>query len=102
MPISGNSADKPTLVMRIETSGSTATIFLDTNLKIAKDHVGMGRKSGEGHAHLYVDDGEKITVKSNKYTIENLAPGKHKVKLSLHNNDHTPYDVSKQVEFDIK
>jgi hypothetical protein len=102
MPSSANSTNKPTLELHVETSGTTATIIIDTNLKMSKDNIGKGRKSGEGHVHLYVDDGEKIMITDNKYTLENLASGKHVVKMSLHNNDHTPYDVSKQVEFEIK
>jgi hypothetical protein len=102
MPTSGNAADKPTLELRVETSGSTATIFIDTNMKLAKNHVGMGRISGEGHVHLYLDDGEKEIITTNKYMTGKLAPGTHVVKISLHNNDHTPYDVSDQIEFEIK
>jgi hypothetical protein len=102
MPAHAKTEAKPTLELRYEISGNTATIFIDTDLHIAKDHVGMGRNEGEGHIHLYLDDGEKTVVSDKKYVIPHLEPGPHKVKVSLHNNDHTPYDVAKQVDFDIK
>ncbi|XEC95152.1 hypothetical protein AB6A23_00755 [Paenibacillus tarimensis] len=102
MPKPAETGEKPTLEVRIETTGSSATIFVTTDLIISEEHIGMKRKHGEGHIHLYVDDGEKIAVSSHKYLIDNLQPGKHKVKVSLHNNDHTPYGVFKQTEFEIK
>jgi hypothetical protein len=102
MPKPAEIVEKPTLDLQIEISGRDATIYVTTNMKIAKDHVGMERHAGEGHIHMYVDDGEKISVKDNKYMIQNLLPGKHKVKVSLHNNDHTPYDVAKLLDFEIK
>jgi hypothetical protein len=102
MPAHAKTEAKPTLKLRVEISGTTATLYVDTNMHIAKDHVGMGRNEGEGHIHLYLDDGEKRTITDKKYVIPDLEPGNHKVKVSLHNNDHTPYDVSKQVDFNIK
>ncbi|RCW43054.1 hypothetical protein [Paenibacillus prosopidis] len=102
MPEPAEIVEKPNLDLRIEISGRNATIYVTTNMKIAKEHVGMERQYGEGHIHMYVDDGEKISVKDNKYMIQNLLPGKHKVKVSLHNNDHTPYDVAKLLDFEIK
>lgn len=102
MPEPAEHVTKPTLDLELEISGTTATIFVTTDLHVSKDHVGMERSNGEGHIHVYVDDGEKIWVHENKYIIHNLLPGKHQVKVSLHNNDHTPYGVAKQIDFEIQ
>lgn len=101
-PTHETAVEKPTLDARVETSGRSATVIVATNLKISKDHVGQKRIQGEGHIHLYIDSGEKIAMIDNKYVIEDLQHGKHKVSISLHNNDHTPYDVAKQIKFEIK
>jgi hypothetical protein len=102
MPEPAEHIDKPDLDVQIETSGRTATITVTTDMNIAEENIGKARKPGEGHIHLYVDNGDKIAVISDKYIIEDLEPGMHKVKISLHNNDHTPYDVADQQEFEIK
>ena len=101
MPEPAEHIVKPNLDVQIETSGRTATITVITDMLIMEEHIGKARKPGEGHIHLYVDKENKITVKSEKYIIEDLEPGKHVVKVSLHNNDHTPYDVAKKIEFEI-
>jgi uncharacterized protein YcfL len=101
-PMPAHMAAKPTLDVKVETSGRSATVIVTTDLHISKDHVGMQRVPGEGHIHLYLDGGEKIAVTDNKYVFNDLQPGKHMLRVSLHNNDHTPYDVYKEVEFEIK
>ena len=101
MPEPAEHIAKPSLDVQIETSGRTATITVITDMLIVEENIGKARKPGEGHIHLYVDNENKITVKSEKYIIEDLEPGKHVVKVSLHNNDHTPYDVAKKLEFEI-
>jgi hypothetical protein len=102
MPKPAEHIHKPSLDVQIETSGRTAIITVTTDMKISEEHIGQARKPGEGHIHLYLDNGKKISVISNKYIIKDLEPGVHTVKISLHNNDHTPYDVAKQLKFEIK
>jgi hypothetical protein len=92
---------KPTLDVGLTTSGSTATVIVTTNLKLSKEHIDGARKEGEGHIHAYIDDGDKLTTADSTIQFPNLKPGKHVVKVSLHNNDHTPYDVSKSITFEI-
>lgn len=92
----------PTLNVGLEVSDNSAIVTLDTDIMIMKERVGQARKIGEGHGHMYLDDGEKQTIKEKITTIPNLAAGKHVLRVSLHNNDHTPYGVSKTIEFEIK
>jgi hypothetical protein len=101
MPEPAEHFHKPDLDVQIETSGRTATITVTTDMIITEENIGKARKTGEGHIHLYIDNGKKIALISDKYIVEDLEPGMHKVKISLHNNDHTPYDVAKQLEFEI-
>jgi hypothetical protein len=93
---------KPTLGVSMDVLGNQIKVFVDTDMRIAADRYGGARKSGEGHIHMYLDDGEKIGVKEAETVIRDVTPGKHTLKVSLHNNDHTPYDVTQKVTFEIK
>jgi Family of unknown function (DUF6130) len=93
---------KPSLDLSVDVSGNTATVKFNTDLMNSAELFGKERKAGEGHIHMSLDDGEYAMLSENKAVLPNLAPGKHKVKVSLHNNDHTPYDVSKTIDFEVK
>jgi hypothetical protein len=93
---------KPSMNVTWEVSGNQITVHVDTDLHISPEHYGQTRADGEGHIHMYLDNGEKVGVKEEKKTFPNLKPGKHTLKVSLHNNDHTPYDVTKTIDFEIK
>lgn len=93
---------KPTMDVTWKVSGNQITVKVDTDLHISPEHYGQARQDGEGHIHMYLDNGEKIGVKSGEKVFPNLKPGIHTLKVSLHNNDHTPYDVTKTFDFEIK
>lgn len=93
---------KPSLDVDLEISDNDVTVKVDTDMIIAAEQYGKARKSGEGHIHMYLDNGEKIGVKKEVKLFKDLAPGNHTLKVSLHNNDHTPYDVTVSVHFEIK
>jgi PBP1b-binding outer membrane lipoprotein LpoB len=98
-----NSAEaKPTLSVKTEVSGSSVTLQIETDLKLAPDNVGKARKAGEGHIHVSLDGGEKITVSQHTHTLKDLSKGPHKLNVSLHNNDHTPYEVGQALDFEVK
>lgn len=96
------SAYKPTLDVVVTVNGTSATVEVKTDMKFSKEHIGMQRMDGQGHIHMYLDDGDKTVVSDPVMVYNDLKPGKHEVKVSLHNNDHTPYDVNKSVAFEIK
>jgi hypothetical protein len=93
---------KPSLDVKVEVIDNDVTVKVNTDMKIAKEQYGHARKLGEGHIHMYLNEGEKIGVKTNLHMLEDLVPGNYKLKVSLHNNDHTPYDVTRTIEFEIK
>jgi hypothetical protein len=97
-----NSSIKPVLEVEIEVNGNDVTVLIDTDLKISPENYGSEKVNGEGHIHLYLDNGEKQGVKQKSYVLENLEKGQHVIRVSLHNNDHTPYGVSETIEFEIK
>lgn len=99
---SANQAKKPSLEVELNTTGNQVTVKVNTDLAISKEHYGKERKSGEGHIHVYLDNGEKIAVTDEPPVFKDLTPGSHSLRVSLHNNDHTPYDVTKTIEFEIK
>jgi len=93
---------KPKLDVKLDVRNDRVTVTVETDMSISPEHYNMARKEGEGHIHLYLDDQSKITLKEPSMTFSGLKPGKHEIKVSLHNNDHTPYDVTKTTEFEIR
>jgi hypothetical protein len=93
---------KPTINVNLEVSGNTLKVNVETDLHISPEHYGQARQEGEGHIHMYLDNGEKIGVKEGHKEFPNLEPGDHMLKVSLHNNDHTPYDVTESFPFQIQ
>jgi hypothetical protein len=97
-----DSNEKPTMDVKTIVTGNELAVDVATNMKISPEHFGMAREAGEGHIHMYLDNGEKIQVKEGHKVFKDLTAGHHILKISLHNNDHTPYDVTKTIEFDVK
>jgi hypothetical protein len=95
-------ADQPSLKVDLKVEGTSAIVGIETDIVVSAEHYGLEKVLGEGHIHLYLDHGEKQGITSSPYIIEDLSKGKHEVRVSLHNNDHTPYGVSETVEFEIK
>jgi hypothetical protein len=93
---------KPSLELTVDVSGNTATVNFKTDLIISPQHYGKERVPGEGHMHLFLDDGEKQGITADKFVLKDLAVGKHTIKVSLHNNDHSPYNVSQTKDFEVK
>ncbi|OZM58479.1 hypothetical protein CIB95_02615 [Lottiidibacillus patelloidae] len=62
------------------------------NFHFSKENVGKRNKDGEGHIHLYLN-GEKITkIYKAAFIVKGLPSGKHKLKIEIAHNNHTPYD----------
>lgn len=92
----------PTLEVSAVVNGHVATLQVTTDLKLSKEHYNHQRIQGEGHAHVSVNKGEKIIMTDKHMDLPPLDTGTHEVKVSLHNNDHTPYDVSKTIMVEVK
>lgn len=93
---------KPTLEVKLDIQGDIVTTYVTTDLHISPEHYGQARVDGEGHIHMYLDGGEKVGVKAPKYVFPPIEKGDHTLKVSLHNNDHTPYDVTQTLKFTIE
>lgn len=92
----------PTLEASTIVNGDAATLRITTDLKLSKEHYDQQRKQGEGHVHVSLDKAEKEIMTTTEKNYEHLSKGPHELKVSLHNNDHTPYDVSKTITFEVK
>ncbi len=92
---------KPSMDVKLDVVGNQVTVTVATDMSISPEHYGMARKVGEGHIHMYLDKDPKVGVKEDHMVFKNLAKGKHTMKVSLHNNDHTPYDVTNTFDFEI-
>ncbi len=65
--------------------------ILTQNFRFAPENASTEHIEGEGHAHLYIDN-KKISRVYGEWThIDNLSPGRHKVKVSLNANNHSPF-----------
>lgn len=57
---------------------------------------------GEGHFHVWIDDGNEQRGAKTTFTFENVAPGQHTVRAELHKGDHSLYlDTTKTVTFTL-
>lgn len=76
------------------------------NFQLNPLEIGMQPKPGQGHWHLYVDgqlaglsaDGV-LSVPNDAFPL--LSAGQHVLKVSLHNNDHTPVPGSQSQEITV-
>lgn len=57
----------------------------------APQRAGMAFRSGEGHAHIYVDGTKLTRLYGPWFYLGSLAPGAHTVRVSLNGNDHGDY-----------
>ncbi|WP_409252390.1 hypothetical protein V1502_20235 [Bacillus sp. SCS-153A] len=89
---------KPTLHVETKEEGDKVLLIVETDLVISKENYGKEKVSGQGHIHVYVNNGEKQGVTEFPYELKDLDEGLNQVKVSLHNNDHTPYGVSRKLE----
>jgi hypothetical protein len=92
----------PTLQVNVEIISNRVYVTTTTDMSIRHDKVGSARRAGEGHIHMYLDNREKETVTAKVKEYADLPRGQHTLRVSLHNNDHTPYDMAKTIEFEIK
>lgn len=98
---SSQKENKPTLHAELIEEDNKVFLHIETDLEVSKEKYGGAKQAGQGHIHVYVNDGEKQGVTEFPYEITDLKKGLNNVKVSLHNNDHTPYGVSKKLEIEI-
>jgi len=56
---------------------------------------------GQGHLHYQVDSGPVIATTSPKLSFHELSPGKHKIVVTLANNDHSPAGPQQVLEITV-
>ncbi|OPH54500.1 hypothetical protein BC351_31455 [Paenibacillus ferrarius] len=96
---------KPAIDAQVsKVDGRNVTItYQTTNFQLSADHMNQKAVQGEGHLHLYVDGKQKAMIgKTGPLTLNNLAAGKHEIKLELQQNDHTDLKVEKILNIDVK
>ncbi|UKS26190.1 DUF6130 family protein [Paenibacillus sp. HWE-109] len=99
------STAKPAIDAQVsKIDGRNVTItYQTTNFQITADHMDQKAVQGEGHLHLYVDGKQKAMIgKAGPLTLNNLATGKHEIKLELQQNDHTDINVQKILNIEVK
>lgn len=80
-------------------TGPDVTITIDPGqIKVAKPGPVV---AGEGHWHFFVDGKEVGRGPVNTFTFKGLTPGKHTLKVELHQGDHTPYPNDKGREITV-
>lgn len=81
--------------------GSEVTITLDPGeIKVAKPGAVV---AGEGHWHFLLDGKEVGKGPVNEFTFKALTPGKHLLKVELHQGDHSPYpgDTGREITVNV-
>ncbi|NEP58924.1 MAG: hypothetical protein F6K31_18200 [Symploca sp. SIO2G7] len=73
-----------------------------SNFKFAPENANKEHISGEGHAHLYINN-EKITrLYSNWFYLDNLEPGRYKITVTLNSNSHENFVYNDQIIADTE
>ena len=86
-------------------SSDLTTEFSVSNFEIISPKADLKNETGKGHVHGFLDnDDNYVAITEKSYKFERLTNGEHKLKLELHNHDHSIYSpkVSKEVKFKVK
>lgn len=85
----------PQLTIEIEEDlhGGWNLQLLTADFTFAPEMCGKEHISGQGHAHLYVNDTKVARLYGPWFHIGDLPPGKHEIKVTLTSNDHNEYTV---------
>ena len=74
------------------------------NFVVDPEAVGLAQVPGRGHWHLYLD-GEFVRFGTEELLLlTNVPTGRHQVRVSLANNDHSPLSppVEQKLIFDVR
>lgn len=60
--------------------------------------------AGEGHVHFTIDDGPEVMSTDPSMVLKDVAPGPHKLKAELVQNDTKPFDppIKQEIDFTVK
>ncbi|MGM7703246.1 hypothetical protein ACSVDE_16050 [Pseudalkalibacillus sp. Hm43] len=98
---SSSQEKKPSLQTELKKQDGKVFLYVETDLVVSKENYGAKKINGQGHIHVYVNNGEKQGVTTFPHELKNLEKGTNQIKVSLHNNDHTPYGVSETMEIEM-
>lgn len=99
------SGAKPVIDAQVsKVDGRNVTITYETtNFQLSADSMDKANVQGQGHLHLYVDGKQKAMIgKTGPLTLNNLAAGKHEIRLELQQNDHKDLNVEKILNIEVK
>jgi hypothetical protein len=97
----------PTLVVDIFPDkikiGNYSLKLKTTDFIFSPEHVSSSNVFGEGHAHVYIDDVLIARAYSEWFHIPKLKSGKHKIYITLNQNDHKEYSINgKTIGFELE
>ncbi|MDD9271855.1 DUF6130 family protein [Paenibacillus sp. GCM10023248] len=96
---------KPSIDAQVaKVDGRNVTITYQTsNFQLSDQSMDKANVQGQGHLHLYVDGKQKAMIgKTGPLTLNNLATGKHEIRLELQQNDHKALNVEKILNVEVK
>ncbi len=77
--------------------GTVKVELMPKNFKVVAPST--TNNAGEGHFHLFLDNGAYIQCASTECNVQGVTPGSHTIKVEIHNNDHSIYGAIKTVRF---
>lgn len=99
-----NQMNTPHITISSPTDGTVFPLIMVTTVDIPVSFTvsdftlvaptGQDNVAGQGHAHLFLD--QETTYRAlgvSPLTAKMVPAGMHTLKLTLHNNDHTPIDT---------
>ena len=68
-----------------------------SNFRFTPEHASQPHRSGEGHAHLYINGSKIARIYSNWFHIPELVNDRNEIKVTLNSNDHQTLAIGDQV-----
>lgn len=98
--VSASQAPSVDLIIREDMMGGYNIELNTTGFEFTPQNFGSEHVSGEGHAHLYVDDVKLSRIYSQYSYLPKLTSGEHEVFVTLSTNNHMEYAVDGQTIID--
>ena len=85
-----SSLEKPELTLEVSKDSAAGwNVHINVkNFRFAPENINKVPLSGEGHAHIYVDDKKIARLYGPWYHLGNLTAGEHTIRVSLNANNH--------------
>ena len=84
-------------------AGDSVTVtYTTTNFEVIPVNRDVPKEDGRGHVHAFLDGANEQRGPKTAFVFEGLTAGQHKLKLELHNHDHSAVEGAQPSEVTIE